>query len=309
MLVTQRTRNIGFIIPQNPNSLFDDPSYYFPTLLQGASQEIDVQDYGMLLWLGQTGSDQERFYRRISQNRLMDGLIFASATNSSLLVSRLVDTEIPFVTIEQPGEFADRVSYVTVDNVAAAKTAVMHLIQLGRRRIGHLTGPMDNPDGYERLIGYKEALEEAGLPIDTNYIARGYFTRVSGYEGMKTLLAQESPVDAVFAASDSIALGALQALHEASVRVPNEIAVVGFDDLPSAVNATPQLTTMHQPVFEKGVLAARTLIQMIEGKLQGPQHLILPTELVIRQSCGAVSGLPLDSGFRVGSSAKHIKTG
>jgi LacI family transcriptional regulator len=307
MLVTQRTRNIGFIIPQNPNSLFDDTSYYFPRLLQGASQEIDVQDYGMLLWLGNSGSDQERFYRRISQNRLMDGLIFASAANSSLLVSHLAQTEIPFITIEQPPEYADRSSYITVDNCAGARTAVQHLIQLGRRRIGHLTGPMDNVDGYDRLMGYKEALEAAGLPVDTNVIINGYFTRISGYEGMKALLAQETPIDAVFAASDSIALGALQALHEAGIRVPDDVAVIGFDDLPSAVSVSPQLTTIHQPVFDKGVLAARTLIQLIEGKLHGPQHIVLPTELVIRQSCGAVSGLPLDSGFRVGASVKSTK--
>lgn len=283
-LVTQRSQVIGVVIPQIPAVVFED-AYYFPTLLQGISRVTGQHDYSMLLWLGQSGEDEERFYRRIERNRLIDGVIIASAHSDDPLIEHFLRTNTPFVMVERAEHHRDQISFVSVDNISAAQQAVAHLIRLGRRRIGTITGKLAIPDGRDRLEGYRRALYEAGLPPDSTLIVEGDFTHRSGYEGMKRLLRQG--VDAVFAASDITARGALQALQEAGARVPDDVAIVGFDDLPTAVQVTPPLTTVRQPIEEKGARAAEILIGQIEGTVPGPQQILLPTELIIRQSCGA----------------------
>ena len=179
---------------------------------------------------------------------------------------------------------ADEISYITIDNVHAAQTAVRHLVGLGRRRIAHITGHLTISDGRDRLLGYKRGLEKAGLPVDPQLIYEGMFDREQGYFGMKHLLPYKP--DALFAAGDTIAQGAITAVHEAGLRVPDDIAVVGFDDLDVASRTNPKLTTVRQPVQEKGARAAQLLIDLIEGAVDAPQHILLPTELVIRESCG-----------------------
>ena len=284
MLVTRRTQVIGIVIPHTLAVVFEDP-YYFPTLLQGIAEAAQKRDYATLLWVGHSNEDEERFYHRVLQNRLMDGLVIASATSEVSIVERLLKNRTPFVMVERPAVYADQISYVTVDNVRAAQTAVEHLINQGRRRIGTITGDLENTDGQDRLTGYQNALRKAGLPVDPALIVAGHFSRRSGYLGMKMLLKQG--VDAVFAASDTTALGALQAMGEVGVRVPEDVAIVGFDDLPLALDASPQLTTIRQPIEQKGYQAAALLLDLLEGAVDGPQQILLPTQLVIRQSSGA----------------------
>jgi LacI family transcriptional regulator len=283
MMVTQRTHVIGVVIPQSIAVVFEDP-HYFPTLLQGISEAAHKRDYATLLWLGSSDEDEERFYDRMLRNRLMDGLLVASATNHAPIIQRLVERRVPFVMVESPAVLADQISYITVDNVAAAMDAVGHLIDLGRRRIGTITGSLSNTDALDRVEGYKQALRAANLKVDKNLIVEGHFSSRSGYLGMKALLQQD--VDAVFAASDTTAYGAMQALVEAGVRVPEEVAVVGFDDLPRAQEVIPPLTTVRQPIQQKGYQATNMLLDLIEGVIAGPKHVLLPTQLVIRQSTG-----------------------
>jgi DNA-binding LacI/PurR family transcriptional regulator len=285
MLVTQRTRVIGIVIPGTLNIVFEDP-YYFPTLLQGVAEITQQQDYGMLLWLGQAGEDEERFYNRIVQNRLMDGLIVASATVDDPLITRLVEMGTQFVMVERPARHHESISYVSVDNVKTAQIAVEHLINQGRRRIATITGALNNVDGLDRLEGYKLALDEAGIALDSNLVAEGRFTRRSGYLAVKKLL-KYAP-DAIFAASDLMALGALDALKEANLRVPEDVAIVGFDDLPSGLHSSPPLTTMRHPIQQKGAMATSMLLDIIEGNITSPRQILLPTQLVIRKSCGIV---------------------
>ena len=286
-LVTQRTNVIGVVIPVVPIAVFEDP-YYFPTLLQGISKAASARDVAMLLWLTQSDEDEERLHKRIVGNRLMDGVILASATMDAPLIDHFLATNLPFVLVERPNHHHDRISFVSIDNVAAACEAVTHLIRLGRQRIGTITGNLAITDGIDRLEGYRRAMRDAGLPVDEDLIAVGQFTHRSGYEGMRQLLAQN--VDAVFAASDITARGALEALREAQRCVPDDVALVSFDDLPTAVQVLPPLTTVHHPIEEKGALAASILLDQIE---RGPdenaaRHALLPTALVIRESCGAL---------------------
>jgi DNA-binding LacI/PurR family transcriptional regulator len=292
-MVTRRTQVIGVVIPASWSAIFKD-SAYFPTLLDGISETTYANDYGMLLWVGQPSEDEGLFHKRIAKNRLMDGLIIASATttNQRTFIDQLLKLKTPFVMVERPVYRAEQVSYVTIDNFQASQAVVNHLISLGRRRIGTITGRMDNVDSQDRLRGYETALALAGLPNDL--VVEGTFSNESGYLGMKSLL--ERGVDAVFAGTDLMAIGASQAIADAGLRIPDDIALVGFDDLRHAVEATPQLTTIRHPIHEKGALAARMLLDLIEGKTDSPQHILLPTELTIRKSCGAVKNLQPRSG-------------
>ncbi|MBN1564248.1 MAG: LacI family DNA-binding transcriptional regulator [Anaerolineae bacterium] len=292
-LVTQRTQVIGVVIPQVPLILFED-AYYFPTLLQGISRVTNARDYSMLLWLGQADGDEERFYNRIISNRLMDGVIIASAGENYPLIDHFLRVQTPFVLVERPARRHDqnRISYVTIDNIAAAREAVTHLIRLGHTRIGTITGNLAIADGIDRLEGYKQALYAAHLPVDNRLIAVGNFTYHSGYEGAQKLLAQVGDhqsgkaLDAIFVASDIMARGVVEALQEAGLNVPDDIALVSFDDLPTAQQVRPPLTSVHHPVEEKGAHAADILIDLIEADDPVPQQIMLPTELIIRQSCG-----------------------
>lgn len=283
-LVTRRTNVIGVVIPHRPHVMFED-THYFPTLLHGISKLANERDYALLLWFGRSEDDEKRFYERIISNRLMDGVIIASARQNDTLIDHFLHSRTPFVLVERPAHDQDRISYVTIDNLAAAQTAVSHLITLGRTRIGTITGDLGIADGLDRLEGYKQALKDAGHTFEPELVYEGNFTYQAGYDGMQHLLSQG--VDAVFTASDITARGALRALDEAGVRVPHDVALTSIDDLPTALQVKPQLTTVHHPVEEKGAYAAEVLLNLIEDRDAAPRQILLPTKLVVRESCGA----------------------
>jgi DNA-binding LacI/PurR family transcriptional regulator len=283
-LAAQCNHIIGVIIPQVPDVLFED-AYYFPTLLHGISKSANQRNYAILLWFGQSRHDEQVFFDRITTNQLMDGVIIASARRDSPLIDHFLHSNTPFVLVERPAHQQDKISYVTIDNFHAAWTVVSHLIVLGRKRIGMLTGDLRIIDAADRLAGYQHTLREAGYTVDDALIYQGDFTPQSGYEGMQYLLTQG--VDGVFTSSDIIAQGALRALDEAGVPVPQAIAMVSIDDLPTAVRVTPALTTIQHPIEEKGAYAAEVLLKMIAEQNTAPRQIVLPTKLIIRESCGA----------------------
>jgi LacI family transcriptional regulator, galactose operon repressor len=166
--------------------------------------------------------------------------------------------------------------------------AVNHLIQLGRRRIGLITGPTTSTVGIDRKNGYLKALSDRRRAIDETLMVEGDFTEVGGYYSMQRLL--PSRPDAVFAASDIMAIGAMRAAREAGLRIPADIAFVGFDDLPIATLSDVQLTTVRQPVVQFGAKAVEVLLDLIDNGIEPPRHILMETELVIRESCGAGMG-------------------
>lgn len=289
-LVTRRTEIVGVVIPTSENIFFTDNSY-FPQLLAGLNYGTRDLEYALLLWLGELTAADDKLIRRISNNRQMDGIIIASMECHHPFFAMIPRLRYPVVMIDRPMLYEDRLSYVTVDNIAAAEMAVEHLIKLGRRRIAHITGHPNIGDAQDRLQGYKNALQRAGLPILPELIIPGHFNRNAGYDGLRQLLPHKP--DAIFAAGDTIAIGILQAARDAGLTVPDDLSVIGFDDIDVASQSFPMLTTVRQPVQQKGEKAARLLIDLIEGRAVGPQHIILPTELVVRHSCGASSPLPL----------------
>jgi LacI family transcriptional regulator len=157
---------------------------------------------------------------------------------------------------------------------------------MGYRRIATITGPLNMIAGYDRLEGYKAAMRAYGLAINEGMVEKGDFTEQGGYFAMQQLLPRKPEV--IFAASDTMALGALRAIKDAGLKVPEDMGLVGFDDMPFAVNTDPPLTTIRQPIQRSGEIAAQTLIDMIDHPNTVHHHIILPTELVIRSSCGAL---------------------
>jgi LacI family transcriptional regulator len=280
-LSSRRADIIGLVIPLAIQSLFEDP--FFPRLMQGISQGCNSHGYTLALFLLHSREEEAKIYARISRRQLLDGVIVTSTPAGDPLIPQLAANRIPFV---MHGRHEDsRVSFIDVDNATGAYTAVTHLIRLGRRRIGCITGPSVSLAAEDRKKGYLKALLERRVPIDEGLIVRGDFTETSSYEAMQRLLRQAP--DAVFVASDSMALGVLRALREAGKRVPDDVAVVGFDDLPQATTADPPLTTVRQPIQRAGALAVEMLIDILENGADPPRRIILPTELVIRDSCGS----------------------
>ena len=210
----------------------------------------------------------------------------ASASQDDPLIPKLLHDRIPFVSVgRHPNE---RIHYVDADNVTGARMAVEHLIRLGHRRIATITGRLDMTAGQDRLEGYRQALQAHHVPVEERLVVEGDFTESSGTVGMQRLL-PASP-SAVFVASDMMAIGALKALRQAGWRVPQDIALISFDDIPIASAIEPALTTVRQPIERMGLMAVEMLLSVLEGSSEeeAPAHrIILPPELVIRDSCGS----------------------
>ncbi|MBN1920576.1 MAG: LacI family DNA-binding transcriptional regulator [Anaerolineae bacterium] len=283
-LAAGRTHVLGVIIPKRVTELFSDP--YFPILLQGVSTACNSFDYAVTLWLADP-EDELRFMSKVLHNGLLDGVIVSSMVLTDPLITALGASTLPFVLVGRHPS-VPVVNYVDVDNISSAQTAVEHLFQLGRRRIATITGMSDTIAGVDRLRGYEIALREHGLPVLPEFIVDGGFSEEGGVAAMRQLLPLHP--DAVFVASDTMAVGALRVLREAGLRIPQDIAIVGFDDTPAAARTEPPLTTMKQPIIALGELAVEALLHIIEHPDSGPRRIILPTQLIVRESCGAHLG-------------------
>ena len=285
-LAGRRSRVIGLVIPQALNTIFADP--YFPTLIQGSAAACDDRGYYLMLSLVLRQSDDT--FRWLIRTRHMDGLIVASALTDDSFVAGLLDEHFPFVLIGRKPERGDIIT-IDADNLHGASMAAQHLAQIGYARIATITGPTNMVAALDRREGFLCGLQAMGIETPAAYIQVGDWSEASGTQGMERLLRATPPPEAVFVASDGMAIGALKAIRAAGLKVPADIALMGFDDIPSAATTEPPLTTVHQPIEQLGHLAAATLIDLLEtapAAANGAraQHIVLPTELVIRRSCG-----------------------
>ncbi|PGH41391.1 transcriptional regulator, LacI family [Micromonospora sediminicola] len=276
-LVTQRTDSIALVMPEAATRVFSDDQV-FPGIIRGAAQELEAADKQLVLMLAGSPAGHERV-ERYTTGRHVDGVLFASLHGEDPLPGRLARLGIPVVCGGRPLDGGE-VPYVDVDHEGGVATAVEHLIAGGRRRIATIAGPQDMVAGIERLLGYRTAVTRAGLP---ELVAFGDFTRESGAAAMRELLAADPELDAVFAASDLMAHAALRTLRGAGRRVPEDVAVIGFDDIETAAYTEPPLTTVRQPIVELGRSMTRQLLRIAAGEAV-EQALVLPTELVLRDS-------------------------
>jgi LacI family transcriptional regulator len=280
-LASQRSWMIGLVLPRSVSSFFADP--YFPRLTQGIAQACNQYNYTLGLFLVGTKEDEEKIFPRVSRTGFLDGVLVQSGQIGDQLIERLVNSNIPLVIVGRPFH-TQNLSYIDVDNVNAAYNAVSHLIHLGYKRIATITGTISSTVSIDRKEGYVKALVERGRNVDKGLIVEGDFTEAGGYYAMQQLL-PASP-DAVFAASDQMAIGAMRAVREAGLKIPDDIAFVGFDDLPIATLPDPPLTTVRQPIYQFGIKAVEILLDLIDNGINPPRRIIMGTELVIRDSCG-----------------------
>jgi len=275
------THVLGLVIPMGVATLFTDP--YFPILIQGVSSACNMREYSVMLWLAEPEYERRQI-RQIMYSGLVDGVIISSMLLNDSLVQALSDGDLPFMLIgRHPTD--TRASYVDADNIGGAREAVTHLLRLGRTRVATITGPQNMIAGADRLAGYLAALRDRAMVSEPGLIAEGDFTEAGGYRAMQQLLPHRP--DAVFAASDMMAVGALRALREAGLRVSEDVAIVGFDDLPQAARTEPPLTTVRQPTYRLGTTTVDALLDLIEYPDSSPRRIVLPTELVVRASCGS----------------------
>ncbi len=280
-LAQGRTMTVALVWHRGPDANYRDA--FLPGLLQGLTTALRQQGYH-LLFRPIDPHESEEIVLELAQGRHADGLILSGPRAQDPILQRLVRQNFPLVLHGQvPGM---DVPFVDVDNVAGARQAVEHLLRLGHTRIGVITNaPLHYVSARQRLEGYRQALEAAGLSPRPQWIQLGNFDEASGRRAMQALLQARPRVTAVFVASDMVALGARYALWEAGLRVPQDIALVGFDDLPLAAYTIPPLTTVHVPAWELGYTAGQMMLQRLEGRSVNSHR--LPTRLVIRASCGA----------------------
>jgi DNA-binding LacI/PurR family transcriptional regulator len=274
-LVTQRTDALALVVPEPDSRIFsDDP--FFPTIIHGVSTELEAAGKQLVLIMSASGESHARVERYAAGGHL-DGVMLFSIHGADPLPATLKRMGIPVVCNGRPLG-TTTLPYVDAENERGAEKAVRYLRERGRRRIATIAGPQDMVAGIDRLNGYLTAMSG-----ERSLVAYGDFTRASGSAAMRELLTNAPDLDAVFAASDLMADGALRALRQAGRRVPDDVAVIGFDDNAVAAYADPPLTTVRQPILEIGRSLARQLLRLLDGE-DVPNAYMLPTELIIRES-------------------------
>ncbi|MFD4377150.1 LacI family DNA-binding transcriptional regulator [Streptomyces sp. NPDC059202] len=278
-LITGKSDSVAFLLTEPQERFFEDPN--FNVLLRACTQALADRDIPLLLMIAGTEDERRRNLRYIEAGHV-DGVLLVSSHSGDPVVARLHEAGVPVVACGKPLGQTTRIGYVAADDRDGAREMVRHLYATGRRRIATVTGPLDTPGGVERLAGYRETLAACGLPVDEDLVVTGDYSRASGAEAARTLLERAPDTDAVFVASDLMAQGVLDALARAGKRVPEDIAVGGFDDSPAALSSEPPLTTIRQPWDRISAEMVRTLLARIAG--EDPATVILPTELVVRDS-------------------------
>jgi LacI family transcriptional regulator len=256
-------------------------------VLRGVSEETEATGYNLMLYTMTRGEETMHNLLRQMSAKAIDGLI---VVDPGEYIAQLQKSGLPIVLIDHLGDYAD-VPSVVATNFVGAYDATRHLLQLGRERVTIITGGMAYGCSRERLAGYKKALEDAGVPFDPALMYEGDFTEsrsaAAGAAAVEHFLQHTPNFNAIFASNDLMALGAMQALQQAGRRVPEEVAVVGFDDLPLMEHIQPSLTTVHQPVYQLGITAVRMVQSALEGTVLASTAVEVPTTLVVRDSCGA----------------------
>ncbi|MFF8955859.1 LacI family DNA-binding transcriptional regulator [Streptomyces sp. NPDC014894] len=279
-LAANRTDAIALVVPEPEDRFFAEP--YFSEIVRGVGAALADTEMQLLLTLA--GGDRER--RRLAQYlaaHRVDGVLLVSVHADDPIPELLAELSVPLV-ISGRRSGAETLPAVDADNFTGARGAVAHLAARGRRRIATITGLLDVYGAQCRLAGYSAGLEAAELAPDPALTARADFTEEGGRRAMRELLARRPGLDAVFAASDVMAAGARQVLREAGRRIPDDVALVGFDDSAVARLMDPALTSVRQPIEEMGRTMARVLLEEIGGCAGDRPPIVLPTELVVRDS-------------------------
>jgi DNA-binding LacI/PurR family transcriptional regulator len=276
-LAAGRTGSVAFVISEDQDRLFEDPN--FGMFVKVFTRELRLRGRHLLVTAA-GDHEEEAFLGDYLSAGHVDGALLALPRLGEPLLARLADSHLPLVVMGRPLGYESALSWVAIDDEAGAHEMVTYLLSRGRSRIATVTGPLNTSSGRDRFAGYRKATGKAFRP---DLAAEGDWSLSSGRRGVARILEDQPDIDAVFAGSDLMALGAIAALRQAGRRVPEDVAVAGFDDSAAATMAEPPLTTMRNPFEESAVEAVSILDDMMSGR-SGPRQVVLPTFLVPRGS-------------------------
>ena len=282
-LAWRHSRTLAVMVPQLRHAFAD---VYFGEIVSGICDRAAKLGYKIMLEVARTEFIENKEYLQLYEQKFVDGIMFVGANSRHQFVQDFADGQRPFLMVNNYSKEHD-LNYVVSNYRYGAWQAAMHLLRLGHRRIGFISGGMNeiqtSQDVFEAL---KEVLVEHKLELSPQMIVDGWLTEEGGMKAAEELLRNDSQITALFALNDKMALGAIKKLNELGLRVPQDIAVVGFDDIPQASYSIPSLTTVHQPLYEIGKLACERLVELVHGNVSRVQE-VIPIYLVVRESCGA----------------------
>jgi len=278
-LVSGKSNTIGLILCQSPEQVFADA--FLPQVIFGVEQAAMEQSFHVMLKQVEP-NDTNGYIRLINENHV-DGIILSGPRQDDTEIIRLHSEGVPVMLM---GQLPDtRIPFVDIDAASGAETAVRHLIELGHKKIAIITNaPLTYTSAQQRQNGYLQALQKAGLQISNDLIKEGNYTPASGFEQMNELLNQSIRPTAVFIASDVVAMGAILAIKRAGLRIPEDIAIAGFDDIPLAAYFDPPLTTIQVPAYGLGWAVSERLIRLIRNEGLDQNGVFLKSELIVRES-------------------------
>jgi LacI family transcriptional regulator len=274
-----RSQIIGLLVPNLDNG-------YVGTIMQGIDRELVRANYDVMLYTSHRHPGKESFYVSAIANGLTEGLLLIAPLVPTSYLDALREQNFPYVLIDQ-ADATEHSSVVEATNWQGAYEATRYLSQLGHTRIAFVTGSLAVRSAIDRLQGYKAALVDCDLPVREELVIEGDYQQQTGYETTKSLLQSvDPPPTAIFASNDLSAFGAVDAARECGLRIPDDISIIGFDDIPQASFVYPKLTTVRQPLELMGQVAVKMLLEQIEDQSRPSQRVALATQLVIRDSCG-----------------------
>jgi LacI family transcriptional regulator len=281
-LRTRAAMVLGLIISDISNP-------FFTAVVRGAEDQAQLAGYSLVLANADEDVDKEARYLEVAAAEQMAGVLLSPASLTRTSIDVLLERGIPVVTIDRRLAGAT-VDSVTVNNYQAARTAAQHLTGQGCRRVGFIAGPVQTTTGASRLAGYRAALRAAGRPLDPSLTAYADFRTEGGYAATRQLLRQRRPPDGLLFANNLMTVGGLRAIAEAGLAIPDDIAVVGFDDVIWATALQPPLTVVAQPTYEIGQTAAKLLLRRVDGEAFPPRRVVLQADLIERASSHRTSG-------------------
>lgn len=279
-LSQKKTMILGVVIPRADKIFLDD---YIAQVLSGITSVALKNDYKILMIAYNKFQNETMDYLSIAKSKLIDGMILLKSKKSDYHINVLAESGFPFILVNQKRN-SNGINYVDSENIAGAKKAVQYLYNKGHRKIAFVVGNTDETNANDRLNGYKKTLKELNLPFRKEFIIYGKFEKEIAYKETDKLLKLKDPPTAIFCSDDYMAIGVINKIKESGLKVPQDIAIIGFDNIEIGKYMKPALTTIKQPMYEIGKLTTSILLDLISGKVKTPVKKLLKTEIVVRES-------------------------
>ncbi|MEQ8153982.1 MAG: LacI family DNA-binding transcriptional regulator [Clostridiaceae bacterium] len=276
-LKTQRTKTIGILVP-------DISSQFYPEIVRGAEDVSNIYDYNVILCNSDFDGEKEKEYLRVLKEKMVDGVLYMSSSLQDDILELINELDLKTVLVETKDKEGTLPS-VIIDNVKAAYDATKYLLDKGLKNIGYIGMKKEALNAWAiRYNGYEDALKEAGVEVDSELTYFKSLKASTGYEGVKEILASGKKLEGLICGSDEVAMGAINALRDSGIKVPEDVKVIGFNNISAAELFYPKITTVAQPMYDMGSVAMRMLIKIINQKPIDQAHYVLEHDLIERDS-------------------------